>query len=94
MHFAPKTVGVTLEEGCTTLGVDDFREVAAGLGTGTLLGAVCLYPLYRNAIALLYHRAQVLRIYGQITLDGRPAHNNFRGSHRRSAPSAAVEGEV
>lgn len=83
---------VALEEGCTTLGLDDFREVAAGLGTGTLLGAVCMYLLYfRNAIALLYHRAHVLRIFRQITLDGRPAHNNFGGSDRRSAPSAAVE---
>ncbi|KAI0750694.1 hypothetical protein C8Q80DRAFT_1153496 [Daedaleopsis nitida] len=32
---------VALEEACTSLGLDDGREVAAGLGTGTLFGAVC-----------------------------------------------------
>ncbi|KAI1795133.1 hypothetical protein LXA43DRAFT_970792 [Ganoderma leucocontextum] len=35
---------VALEEGCTSLGLDDVREVAAGLGTGTLLGAVYRLP--------------------------------------------------
>ena len=32
---------VAVEEGCTRLGLDDVREVAAGLGTGVLFGAVC-----------------------------------------------------
>lgn len=34
---------VIVEEGCTRLGVDDVREVAAGLATGTLFGVVCEY---------------------------------------------------
>ena len=37
---------VALEEGCTSLGLDDVREVAAGLGTGMLFGAVCEYCLH------------------------------------------------
>ena len=36
---------VALEEGCTHLGLDDVREVAAGLGTGMLFGAVCECPV-------------------------------------------------
>ncbi len=47
---------VALEEGCTSLGLglDDFREVVAGLGTGTLLGAVCMYLLRCcNCLSLL-----------------------------------------
>ncbi|CDO71317.1 hypothetical protein BN946_scf184908.g74 [Trametes cinnabarina] len=35
---------VMLEEGCTRLGLDDAREVAAGLGTGALFGAVYGLP--------------------------------------------------
>ncbi|KAI0650334.1 hypothetical protein C8Q79DRAFT_379146 [Trametes meyenii] len=35
---------VIVEEGCTRLGLDDIREVAAGLGTGTLFGAVYGLP--------------------------------------------------
>ncbi|KAI0832316.1 hypothetical protein BC628DRAFT_1309376 [Trametes gibbosa] len=35
---------VVLEEGCSRLGLDDGREVAAGLGTGTLFGAVYGLP--------------------------------------------------
>ncbi|TBU32880.1 hypothetical protein BD311DRAFT_713923 [Dichomitus squalens] len=35
---------VAIEEGCTRLGLDDVREVAAGLGTGTLFGAVYRLP--------------------------------------------------
>ncbi|KAH9853593.1 hypothetical protein C2E23DRAFT_728206 [Lenzites betulinus] len=35
---------VFLEEACTRLGLDDGREVAAGLGTGTLFGAVYRLP--------------------------------------------------
>ncbi|KAI0677143.1 hypothetical protein C8Q78DRAFT_1073875 [Trametes maxima] len=35
---------VIVEEGCTHLGLDDVREVAAGLGTGTLFGAVYGLP--------------------------------------------------
>lgn len=36
---------VFVEEGCTRAGLDDVREVAAGLGTGMLFGAVCEYSL-------------------------------------------------
>ncbi|KAI0776127.1 hypothetical protein BD413DRAFT_469566 [Trametes elegans] len=36
---------VMVEEGCTRLGLDDVREVAAGLGTGLLFGAVYGLPL-------------------------------------------------
>ncbi len=36
---------VFIEEGCTRTGLDDVREVAAGLGTGMLFGAVCEYSL-------------------------------------------------
>ncbi len=32
---------VALEEGSTYLGLDDVREVAAGVGTGVLFGAMC-----------------------------------------------------
>ncbi|KAI0774170.1 hypothetical protein C8Q74DRAFT_1368674 [Fomes fomentarius] len=35
---------VALEEGCTYLGLDDVREVAAGLGTGVVFGAVYRLP--------------------------------------------------
>ncbi|KAI9001114.1 hypothetical protein BD414DRAFT_473627 [Trametes punicea] len=35
---------VIVEEGCTRLGLDDVREVAAGLGTGMLFGAVYGLP--------------------------------------------------
>ncbi|KAI0327793.1 hypothetical protein GY45DRAFT_1256380 [Cubamyces sp. BRFM 1775] len=35
---------VIVEEGCTRLGLDDVREVAAGLGTGTLFGVVYGLP--------------------------------------------------
>ncbi|OSC96822.1 hypothetical protein PYCCODRAFT_1339466, partial [Trametes coccinea BRFM310] len=35
---------VILEEGCSRLGLDDLREVAAGLGTGALFGAVYGLP--------------------------------------------------
>ncbi|KAI0375535.1 hypothetical protein BV20DRAFT_959515 [Pilatotrama ljubarskyi] len=35
---------VIIEEGCTRLGLDDAKEVAAGLGTGTLFGAVYGLP--------------------------------------------------
>ncbi|KAI9066754.1 hypothetical protein FKP32DRAFT_1609833 [Trametes sanguinea] len=35
---------VILEEGCTRMGLDDVREVAAGLGTGALFGAVYGLP--------------------------------------------------
>ena len=37
---------VAIEEGCTSLGFDDVREMAAGLGTGTLFGAVCTCTLH------------------------------------------------
>ena len=32
---------VGIEEGCSWLGLDDVREVAAGFGTGALFGVVC-----------------------------------------------------
>ncbi|RPD67284.1 hypothetical protein L226DRAFT_608493, partial [Lentinus tigrinus ALCF2SS1-7] len=36
---------VAVEEGCTHLGLDDVREVAAGLGTGMLFGAMYRMPM-------------------------------------------------
>lgn len=78
---------VALEGGCTHLGLDDIREVAAGLGTGTLLGVVCMYSF----TPLLFRRAHELGGCRQIVLDSRPAHYNFGGPDRRSAPGAAVE---
>ena len=84
---------VAIEEGCTSLGLDDVREVAAGLGTGTLFGAVCTCFLH-SYIVLLRLEAHEIRRYRPIALDGAAANNNFGGTDRGSAPGAAVEQRI
>lgn len=40
---------VAIEEGCSRVGLDEVREMAAGLGTGTLFGAVCEWAYAQRA---------------------------------------------
>lgn len=80
---------VFLEEACTRLGLDDGREVAAGLGTGTLFGAVC------ECSPLFFARVQTGCLWDGgcrwPAVEGNSAHGRIGGCDRGNAQRAAVE---